>query len=246
MHTNIVGEKSYTIKALYSKTEIWSKDITIKGVKPEAKVVNINISTEFSGLTINPITLKVKNLGDAPLYLDSISSHEFIKVYLDSQEIPAIGQEIVLPSEEKVVNFVLLSPPIPYKDLDKEHTLQIYVSGNRTDYTIPPAKVTLNTEKLMFGELWGVKYLDNMTVTITNGWVYPFYVNWIGIMAVDRQGFSTLEAVTWIPEKKSAIMPGETATYTLKFLIPPNTRAFSRVEFYLGETKIATSEITPS
>jgi len=239
--TNIVKEVSYVMKAYYSNTEIWSKKITIKGVKPEVKLVNINTSNGPLHLSINRATFKVKNLGDAPLYLTADS----IEVYLDDRRVAAGALEVVLPGEEKTVDFDITCL-INYKDVtEKEHTLQIYLLGTRTNYTIPSVKVTLNIGKLMISGLGEFKYLDNMTVTVTNEWVFPFSVNWISIEVVDNQGFSTLEPVIWIPETKNVIKPGETVTYTLKFPYPPAVKWVSKVEFYLGGTKIATLEVTP-
>lgn len=238
-YTNVVGERSYIVKAYYSNTEIWTKNITIKGVKPEVKLVNISTNSDLLGLSINGITLKVKNSGDTPLYLTTIPDN--VKAYLDGKGITfTLEKTVVLPGEEKAADLGAIICQIGYEDIDREHTLQIDISGFKTDYTIPPAKVTLNIGKLGFGEFLGTKYLDNATVTVANGWTFPFNVKWIKIL-VNGKDYSSI--FSWIPETKNVVKSGETAAYTLKF--PLSTAGVgSKVEFYIGETRIATMEVT--
>jgi len=250
--TNIVGERSYIVKVFHSNTEIWSKNITIKGIKPEVELIDMSIDSQCLDfkVCIDRIILKIKNPGDAPLYLTK--TPENVKVYFDNEDvfIDSINTTIVLPSEERTVNidlwcssFTAPEHEISFycKEIDKKHILHIDISSFKTDYTIPPANVTLNIGKLTFRESFGTKFLDNAAVTVTNGWILPFDVKWIKIYV---NGYDYSDKFTWVPITENIIKPKRTGTYILDF--PPSTvKAGSKVEFYVGETRITALEVTP-
>lgn len=240
LHANIVGRNRYLIEAYYLNKEIWSKEITIKGVIPSVKIEKIIPEIDLTTLTLKKIIIKVTNLGDVPLYLDPLLGT--IRLYLDGEKEPITiegGNATILPGTAKIVTLETMTG-IDYDKLDKRHVIEIVIADKfKFNYTIPPAKISLKVGSIKFTEFLGTKYVDNATVTITNNWVFPINVKWIRIL-INGEEYSAL--FSWLPETEQVVNPGETVTYTLKF--PAYTaKVGSTVEFYIGSTKIASITI---
>lgn len=71
--TNIIGPKTYCIKAFYEDLLPLDYNTTIKGSQAYLKIVNVTTRAEPSGLRAN-IIAEVENMGDVPLYLNKKNS----------------------------------------------------------------------------------------------------------------------------------------------------------------------------
>jgi hypothetical protein len=91
LHTNIIGPKTYLIKAFYKDLLLLDYNITIGGARAYLKIVNVTTRMEPSGLRAK-IIAEVENMGDVPLYLYK----ENIRLCLDNETLPFTLKEITL------------------------------------------------------------------------------------------------------------------------------------------------------
>ena len=231
-YTNIVEEGKYIVKVLYLDKEIWEKEIDIKGVKPSIEIVDVEGKPELLQLTLKSIIIKVKNLGDVPLYVTNIP--ENIKIYVDGEKAPCtVETTTILPNESKEVEIESLAF-IKFDELGKDHSLEVEIANKRVEYKIPKLEPELELLEREYGEFLGTSYLDNVTISITNDWIFPIYVKWIRVF-INGEEYSAL--VSTIPGEIEEIGTGETVRLTLK-LPPATARRGSKVEIVLGASKL--------
>jgi len=231
-YTNIIEERKYIVKVLYLDKEIWEKEIDIKGVKPSIEIVDIKGKPELLQLTLKSIIIKVKNLGDVPLYVTNIP--ENIKIHVDGEKAPCtVETTTILPNESKVVEIELLAS-IKFDELGKDHNIEVEVAGKRVKHVIPKLEPELKLLDRKYGESLGSLYLDNVTISIANNWVFPIHVKWIRVF-INGEEYSAL--VSAIPGEVEEIGTGETVELTLK--LPWLTaKEGSKVEIALGASKL--------
>jgi len=236
-YTNIIGKRIYMIKAYYLNEELWNKTIIIEGVKPEINIINISITSSIIGLSIDSIVIRVKNLGDVPLYITTIP--ENIVVYLDGKRkiVTLEGNVTVLPGREEIIIAKLLFADIDYKDIDKEHTLEVDIAGTKANSAIPPANIELKLgEKRVEPWPFGSSADLHINISIANRGTYPIHINWIRVF---EDGKENSIFITWIPDTKKIIEPGEIVTYRFKYF---GCTLGSTIDFYIGNTKLASTK----
>jgi len=237
LYKNIIGERTYVIKVYYLNEELWNKTITIKGVKPEIDIINISTKPSITDLSIDSIVIRVRNLGDVPLYVTIIPENIVFRLDGEKEVVILDGNVTVLPGSEEMIVVKPLFAYIDYKDIDKEHTLEVDIAGAKANFTISPAKVEFELgEKRV--EPWlftssGDLYIN---ITIANKWIYPIHIDWIRVF---ENGKESRISVTWNPEIKKIIEPGETVIYSFKYY---GCTLGSTIDFYIGTTKLTSTK----
>jgi len=237
-YTNIIGERAYVIKAYYLGEEVWNKTIVVKGVKPEIEVVEVSAQADYHYLYLLDAVLKIRNLGDMPLYITS----ENLAFYLDGDKRYIIVERtIIMPNDEKLIRVSLSKEFITYTkidsaEIDREHVLEFVVANARAKYVIPPAKVELSIVGESTDSCCGYITEFKIYMRLINRWTYPINVNWIRVY---KDG--TKISVTWTPtdkpREKGVVEPGEVASFmTYLYYCKLN----SVIDFYFAGTKLAT------
>ncbi|MHB9301900.1 hypothetical protein [Thermofilum pendens] len=228
-YANIAEEKRYVVKAFYLKSELWSREVTVKGVKPEVEVSGLNCSVYgLFGLVVEGAVVRVRNLGDAPLYATSMS----VKAYLDGEEkAVALEATVVPPGGAREFRVKLPSPSIEPKLLGRDHAFEVEVAGVKAGYAIPKLAPEVKLVDRGYGEFLGTVYLSNATISIANNWRYPLHVNWIKVYVNGRE-------VLWRASPAiETVEAGKTATLTLDFL-PLSVKKGDRVKIAIGATEV--------
>jgi len=231
-YMNIVEEKSYVIKVLYLDKEIWKKEISVKGVKPSVEIVGIKGESYMLKLSLESVTIKIKNMGDVPLYITNIP--ENVKVYVDGEEVLCtVETATVLPNENKLVKIKLLAD-IDFDKLDKDHSIEVEIASKRAQHIIPKLSPELKLLNRKYKIALDTSYLDNVTISITNNWIFPIHTKWIRVF-IDDEEYSALISI--IPEKVERISVDKTVELALK--LPWLTaKKGSEVEIMLGASKL--------
>jgi len=243
-YTNIIGERAYMIKAYYLGKEVWNKTIVVKGVKPEIEVVEVSAQADYHYLYLLDAVLKIRNLGDMPLYITSEITSENLAFYLDGdKQYTIVERTTIMPNDEKLIRVSLSKEFITYTridsaEIDREHILEFVVANARAKYVIPPAKVELSIVGKSTDSCCGYITEFKIYMRLINRWTYPINVNWIRVY---EDGTKISNWVTWTPtdkpREKGVVEPGEAASFmTYLYYCKPN----SVIDFYFAGTKLAT------
>jgi len=232
-YTNILKERKYVVKALYLDKEIWEEEMDVKGVEPSIEIIDVKGKPELLHLILDSITIKVKNLGDVPLYVTNIP--ENIKVYVDGEKVSCtVETTTILPNESKEVKIELLLAFIEFDELSKDHSVEVEIANERVKHIIPKLEPELKLLDRKYGESLGTSYIDNLTISIANDWAFPIYVKWIRVFINDKE-YSAL--VSTIPGEIEEIGTGKTVKLTLK-LPGLLAKKGSKVEIVLGASRL--------
>ena len=105
-YTNIVGERSYTLKVFYLNNAIYEQNIRVHGVKPVIDLLDVGVKKKEilneTYYVIEHLKIRVRNEGDTPLYIDNLNTH----VLVDGESTAPVvggGRVTILPGEERVV-----------------------------------------------------------------------------------------------------------------------------------------------
>lgn len=239
-YTNVIGPQKYVVKVFYMESELASLDITVEGVKPVIRIVSIETKPLFADLLVEKLFVKIRNDGDAPLYISDIPKN--IKVFFDDEEVVcAVNETVITPGEEKAVT-IKSTISIPANTLDREHVITVAVGGARAKFMIPKLALEINAIEYNLKEVLGQKYVTNMTITITNTWDYPIRIDWITMYIGNENHGSISMYIRKTKTTKEVLEPGKSREYILEF--PPfNVKPGSTVEFYVGEALISSLTI---
>ncbi|ACB08080.1 hypothetical protein [Candidatus Korarchaeum cryptofilum] len=237
-YTNIIGPKSYMIKAFYHDEELYSINFEVKGARAELKIKEVSFSSSTFSLKLEKLTLEVRNEGDVPLYLSGIP--ENIELYLDDSRRSFILSPSTLIIEPGGISSLSLEPVASFIDpkyLDREHELDVVIPNLvRDSYTIEPLRPELRIENVGLRPFFDKWDLDNITLTISNGGSYPISIRWLEIY-VNEEPVSTFLWTSPI----EIIGPGEERTLTLDLSFITTSRPLV-VKVRLGATETSYSE----
>jgi hypothetical protein len=233
--TNIVGPKSYVIRAFYEDKEVYSSSFDINGAKADLKIKDVSFEAFSSSLGLKGLTIEVRNEGDVPLYPIRMN----IELYLDNSHASSCSSfsySPINPGDVSSLSLICYSS-IASEDLDKEHRVDIVIHDiARTSYTIEPLNVGLRIDNVgissLYGEGWSV---NNITLTISNRGRYPINAKWVKAYVNEKP------ILVLLPESLTEIIePGEEKTVTYKYFSVPTSRPFT-LKVRLGATEISYS-----
>jgi hypothetical protein len=229
-YTNMVGSKSYVIKAFYGYKEVYSGSFDVKGAKADLEIKDA-IFEDTSPPRLERLIIEVRNEGDVPLYLNPIN----IKLYLDNLEKSFYLSPKTLTLEPGNSLNLSLEPWLAdLKYLDKEHRVDVVIpSIARASYIIEPLKPELRIEKVGLRPLLGTWDVDNITLTISNRGKYPINTGWLEIYVNDKPVSSWTSSVR-------IIEPGEERVVILDLSFATTSRPF-KLKVRLGETEASYS-----
>jgi len=229
-YTNVVEGGEYVIKAYYLDDEIWKGEIEVKGVKPSIEVLAVKGEAGIMGLHLKSITVRVENAGDVPLYVTTIP--ENIEVNVDGEEIACtVETTTILPGEAKEVEVDLLAF-IRSDELGEDHIVEVEVAGEKAEYVIPKLEPELELLDRKYEESLGTSYLDSVSISVTNDWVFPVHVNWIKVFVDGKECYASV-----IPEEVKEIDVGKTVELTLKLPLLKAKKG-SNVKIVLGASSL--------
>jgi len=233
---NMVGQKSFTVKAYYGNEEVYSASLQVNRVKPKLTWAENPITGEAStlGLNIKTIRFKVENEGDVPLYINTLSPD--FKVYFKDEAVPATVDDIVVtPGGEALVE---AKPLITIYELTSTNSIKIRVVSSELKYDIQPPSPRVEILSLGTKPLFGnTVSLENLTVRIENTWNLPINAGWAEIFV---NGEKTSNYLNF------EIKPGETvnATYDM-ILLSAEKGETVLVEYKLGSAQTSKSFLIP-
>ena len=233
-YANIVGSKSYVIKAFYGDKEVYSGSFDVKGAKADLKIKDVSLNASFSSLDLKKLTIEVKNEGDVPLYVNSMN----IELYLDDSQKPFVLSPSSLTLMPGNISSLSLEPLafIDPKYLDREHRIDVVISDvTKSSYNVEPLKPELRIEKVGLSPFLGTWDVDNITLTISNRGKYPIDIKWLEIYVNDKP----VSVLLWISSIE-IIEPGEEKTVTLDLSFITTSRPFI-LKVKLGATEASYS-----
>ncbi|RSN75997.1 hypothetical protein D6D85_05035 [Candidatus Methanodesulfokora washburnensis] len=216
---NIVGSRSYVVKAFIEEKEVFRREVNVKGLSGSARVLNVSIGTELypnlSGVksipepVINKILIEVENSGDVPLYLSSS--------VLSADGNPLVfkpSKVAIMPGSREKVELSI--PWVIY--LDKRHVFTVSIPGiGNSSYTAEPLRPEVRVESvgLRPNYIPGLRnappvgyFLDNVTITVRNTEAYPIsFLHNFEVYVGDKK------AIVFPPD--IFLNPGEERTLTI-------------------------------
>jgi hypothetical protein len=233
---NMVSQKSFTVKAYYGNEEVYSASLQVNGVKPKLTWAENPVTGEASilGLSIKTIRFKVKNEGDVPLYIDTLSPD--FKVYFKDEAVPATVDDIVVtPGGEALVE---AKPLIILYELTSTNSIKIRVVDSELKYDIQPPSPRVEILSLGTKPLFGnIVSLENLTVKIENTWNLPINAGWAEISINGEKTGNYLDF---------EIKPGETVNVTHNLILLSSEEGkVVMVEYKLGSTIVPKSFVVP-
>ncbi|RSN77415.1 MAG: hypothetical protein DSO07_10105 [Thermoproteota archaeon] len=233
--TNIVGSKSYVIKAFYGDKEVYSGSFDVKGAKADLKIKDASFKAYYSSLSLEGLTIEVRNEGDVPLYLNWMN----IGLYLDNLQKSFSLSPSTLTLEPGNISTLGLEPVFSSVDLEylnEEHRVDVVIPDiARASYIIEPLKPGLRIEKVSLSPFLNEWSVDSITLTISNGGKYPININWLKIYLNDKPipGLLSISPI-------EIIKPGEEKTVTLGLSFVTTSRPFT-LKVRLGATEASYS-----
>ncbi|RSN72733.1 MAG: hypothetical protein DSO07_11440 [Thermoproteota archaeon] len=232
--TNVIGPKSYVIKAFYGDKEVYSSSFDVKGAKADLKIKDVSFNTSIFSLDLRKLTLEVRNEGDVPLYLTLIPIN--IELYLDGLHeafAPYPSSLAIEPGNTSSLSLEPVALAIDPNYLDKEHRVDVVIPNvTRTSYIIEPLKPELRIEKVGLSPFLDKWSLNNITLIISNRGKYPINIRWLKIYVNEE-----LNAL-WTPSIE-VIGPGEEKKVILS-LAAITSRPFT-LKVKLGATEVSYS-----
>ena len=160
------------------------------------KILNINTSTTYEGLTIDEVNVLLRNSGSIPIVIVRYvtEGYAMLQGILDSTNLVYIAQpEVVInPGETVLVSLipkvdgnVFLDVKIRAEDLDRAHRLEIrsiYANAS-SELLIPPLSPSMAIEVIEDRDLdyeYG-SFRLSVRLSVTNNWVVPVEPDWIRV-----------------------------------------------------------------
>jgi hypothetical protein len=229
--TNVIGPKSYVIKAFYGDKEVYSSSFDVKGAKADLKIKDVSFNASLL-LFLKKLTLEVRNEGDVPLYLTPIN----IELYLDGlHEAFALypSSLAIEPGNTSSLSLEPVALAIDPRYLDREHKADIVIPNvTKISYTIEPLRPELRIEKVGLSPFLGAWKVDNITLTISNKGKYPINIKlWPEIYINEKP-------VLWTSPIE-IVEPGEEKKVILS-LVAITSRPFT-LKVKLGATEVSYS-----
>jgi hypothetical protein len=225
---NIVGSRSYVVKAFIEDKEVFRREVYVKGLSGSVRILNVSIETElYPNLSsvksipepvIKRILMEVENSGDVPLYLSSpiIPSPES-PLSVDGVPLAFEPSRIIMLGKGRIWLSIISS--WRGVDLDKRHVFTISIPGiGNSSYTAEPLRPEVRVESvgLRPNYIPGLRnappvgyFLDNVTITVRNTEAYPIsFLHNFEVYAGDKK------ATVFPPD--AFLNPGEERTLTIK------------------------------
>ncbi len=216
-YKNILGPKSYVVRAFYGDKELWKNEVSIKGTGADVKILDVKFRSNFTGLNVESVNLDVKNTGDVPLYLNVLED----KLYLDDNPIPfSMETAIIMPEESSRVRLTSIISYISSAELKTDHKLRFSIPNvAEASYTIKALEPELRIERVGLKPFLSEWDVDNITLIISNNANYPINVKWWIEITVNGMPVSPL---LWAASDE-VLNPGErkTVIYDLSFVVVP-------------------------
>jgi hypothetical protein len=230
LYKNVIGPKSYVIKAFHDNKELWSEEVKIKGASADVKIVGINASVSGFYLCIKNIDLEVRNTGDVPLYL-----YEEDRLYLDGMpETFYIEPHVIVPGESSKIRLSPHKMCIYYDKLDRNHEIWFSIpSVAEGSHIIRAPEPILKIDEVRIRSSALERYVYSITLTISNIEEYPVDIAWLDIYVNER-------SVYYQQPSYGIINPGENKTIVIDFS-PMSVPEQFTVRVKLGRTEVSYS-----